>query len=181
MNHPKEETKTMDEEMDSALITTGIWDVVKQANGGDYDALSVVETMLSGPEASEMLAAVGDLSSQALEATLRNGLGTSQDGTKTIVRAKLSAMRNDLGWAKASDLERLAIDRVVHGWLAVHYAEIRLAQCDEGSLSFAKYLDDRLCKAEKRYSGSLRTLASLRRDQGSQQVRVEVSTTLATR
>ncbi len=171
----------MDDDMDAALMTTGIWDAVKQANRGDQEALSVVETMLSGPDASEMLAAVGDLSSQALEATLRNGLGTSQDGTKTIVRAKLSAMRNDLGWAKASDLERLAIDRVVHGWLAVHYAEIRLAQCDEGSLSFAKYLDDRLCKAEKRYSGALRTLAALRRDQGSQQVRVEVSTTLATR
>jgi hypothetical protein len=108
-------------------------------------------------------------------------VGTSQDGTKAIVLAKLSNLRNELGWAIAGDLERLAIDRVVHGWLAVHYAEIRLAQCDEDSLSFAKYLDDRLCKAEKRYSGALRTLAALRRDHGTQQVKVEVSTTMATR
>ena len=93
----------------------------------------------------------------------------------------MAQLRNELGWAEASDLERLAIERVALGWLAVHFAEIPLAQYSEDSLAFAKYLDDRLCKAEKRYGSALRTLASLRKDPGISQVRVQVSTTMATR
>jgi hypothetical protein len=136
--------------------------------------------MLSGPEASVLMSVAGDLSYQALEATLTMRLGEDQDGTKSILHAKIAQLRNELGWAEASNLERLAIERVVLGWLAVHFAEIRLAQYSEDSLAFAKYLEDRLNKAEKRYGSALRTLANLRKSHGTSQVRVQVSTTMAT-
>lgn len=171
----------MDADRDSMLIAVDVWDAVRKANKGDQEALSIVEGILSGPDASELLSVAGDLSFQALEATLTMGLGADQDGTKTIIRAKIARLRKELGWVEASDLERLAIDRVVLSWLAVHCAEIRMAQYSEESIAFAKYLDDRLCKAEKRYSLALRTLATLRREHEGPRVRVEVSTTLETR
>ena len=171
----------MDASRNSTLITAGVWDAVRKANRGDQEALSLVEGMLSGPEASELLSIAGDMAYQALEATLTMGLGAEEDGSKTIIRAQTAQLRNELGWVGASDLERLAIERVVLGWLAVHFAEMRLAQYNEDSIAFAKYLDDRLCKAEKRYRSALRTLAGLRKDAGISQVRVQVSTTMATR
>jgi hypothetical protein len=118
----------MDVQTDSALMAVEVWDAVRAANRGDQEALSMVERMLYGPEASVLLSVAGALSYQALEATLTMRLGEDQDGTKSILRARIAQLRNELGWAEASNLERLAIERVVLGWLAVHCAEIRLAQ-----------------------------------------------------
>jgi hypothetical protein len=60
-------------------------------------------------------------------------------------------MRTELGWEHAPDLQRLAIDRFVQGWMAVHFAEMRLNQYGEKTGAYARYLDDRLCKPQKRY------------------------------
>ena len=61
----------MDTNKNSTLITPGVWDAVREANKGDHEALSLVEGMLSGPAASELLSVVGDMAYQAVESTLK--------------------------------------------------------------------------------------------------------------
>lgn len=78
---------------------------------------------------------------------------------------KLAAMRDNLGWAEANELERILIEQICLNWLRHHYMEIchfektRESHTPEAGIYWERILSG----AQKRYLNACESLAKVRK------------------
>jgi hypothetical protein len=133
--------------------------LLKRAEAGDQDARVAARILMDAePEVWRTLA---DLPLQAEFSLLAATYGEWSLPTMAVQR-RLAELRGELGRVGATTLEQLAIDRVVTTWLAVHLAEIVVAQ-SKASLAQLDFYQRRATQAQRRHLAAIRTLAVLRR------------------
>ncbi len=132
------------------------------ADRGDARAQAELRELLDGTP--DLWTGVGNLAAQA-ERSAVESVARSNPVVAEAIRRKLAALRLELRGDEPSPLERLLVDRVVAGWLAVHHAEAsyhqRLAQ--GLSRAEAEYLERRVERAQRRYLAAIKGLATVRR------------------
>ncbi len=86
-------------------------------------------------------------------------------GNDTVVarttHARVAMLQEELGFAEASVLERLAITRILHNWLAVAALDVRACQASFHGRERAN-VEKSLALAERRLMQAIKTLAFLR-------------------
>ncbi len=125
---------------------------------GDPEALKVAMRYL---EDSEYRSRWGD----PLVAARMGLILTASNGNSVAALAmkeQAAAIARDLGWERAGSLERLAITRVVHGWLTVGPLESRVAALEPTDRSRVA-VERCLTQAERRLAQAVQLLATLRR------------------
>lgn len=75
--------------------------------------------------------------------------------------AKMAILQTELGYTEANTLEKIAITRIVHNWLAVAALDVRACQTAAGSRERAN-VEKSLTQAERRLMQAVKTLAFLR-------------------
>jgi len=75
--------------------------------------------------------------------------------------ARVALLQDELGFAEANVLERLAITRIVHNWLAVAALDVRACQTPYQGRERAN-VEKSLAQAERRLMQAIKTLAFLR-------------------
>lgn len=132
------------------------------ADRGDARAQAELRELLDGTP--ELWAGVGNLAAQAERSAVASVAARNPVVAEAITR-KLAALRRELRGEEPSPLERLLVDRVVAGWLAIHHAEAsyhqRLAQ--GLARAEAEYLERRLERAQRRYLAAIKALTTVRR------------------
>ncbi|MDP1564417.1 MAG: hypothetical protein Q8M16_23805 [Pirellulaceae bacterium] len=138
-----------------------MWSNVEKANRGDRQALAALRSDLSGPNARLLLDSIGDLASQVENALIKASF--AQTGVAEVVRAKLQAMRLEMGYDLASQSERLLIERVVQTWLHLQVAEMHQHQQAAPSVAQQDYSDNRVERLQKRHLAAVKMLATFRK------------------
>jgi hypothetical protein len=129
------------------------------------DAIESLKDLLYENKEMELWKAVigmGELAeSQALD-TITKGSGL---GMRECWRQRLKAMRQDLGYAESSALERLLIQQVTLCWLNLNLTEYRLTNVMKQSISLAcgLYWEKRLTAAQRRFTRACETLSRVRK------------------
>lgn len=136
--------------------------LLPEANNGDLGALAELRELLNGNP--ELWKAVGDLAAVS-EQTLVRALSGANTVQRDAVLGRLWALRRELSGPTPSPLERLLVDRVVLGWLAVAFAEGTYHRAIERGLG---HVDDefhqrRVERAQRRYLAAVKALAQVRR------------------
>ena len=92
-------------------------------------------------------------------------LVTQVSGSDSVVarttHARVAMLQDELGFATANMLEKLAITRIVHNWLAVAAPDVRTCQTPYQSRERAN-VEKSLALAERRLMQAIKTLAFLR-------------------
>jgi hypothetical protein len=76
---------------------------------------------------------------------------------------KLELMRSQLAGTDPTPLERLLVDRVLIGWLALHEAEVGYERAGSLTIAQADFYRRRLDSLHRRFLSAIRTLATVRR------------------
>jgi hypothetical protein len=139
---------------------TKVWDNLRRANAGEVGALTLCEADLSGPNRAELLNVVGDLGNQVQESLLKAAFD-GDEGTKLLIRAKMTAMKEELQSKGCSTIESLLIDRICVTWLDLHIAELRLSQNAKPSVE--RRFQERVDRCHRRYLSAIRSLATTRK------------------
>lgn len=99
--------------------------------------------------------------------TLRNIIARSfpQPSTRTVIDARLTQMRDELGFENASALERSLIQHIVLCWLRLHDCELRyhMMMGDNPTLAQGAYWEKKLSANQSRYLKACETLARVRK------------------
>lgn len=84
---------------------------------------------------------------------------------KESIKRQLKAMRDNLGWNEASELEKLLIRQVCLCWLNVHITEVRRHDTIRGQHSMREglYWEKALLAAQKRYLKAVETLGRMQK------------------
>jgi hypothetical protein len=148
--------------------------LLARAERGDQEVLPELRTLLDANPA--VWQAVADLARQAEEAQIEVAAGEDQLLRESLCR-KLEEMRSEIGGPDPSPLEKLLIDRVAITWLMAAYADVQVAEARNVSVKQATFVNRRAEQAHRRFSFSVRQLASLRKllpkPRGRQEARVE--------
>jgi hypothetical protein len=138
-------------------------DLIRNANTGDSEALSVLKRELAGDNAKKLIHLAGDLAHSLEQSTLDAMLGDHQSGTRLVVLERMNQMRVELGWNASPMLERILIERVCQTWLNLHLLEMADAQSKSRPISLAKYESERIERAERRHLKAVKMLATVRK------------------
>jgi hypothetical protein len=137
--------------------------LVEQARNGNAEVLPELRQMLDGrPEVWEFY---GNLGRHAELAWIEAIVGSKDLFLRETVWRRLARIREDLGIAQASPLEKLLIERIAMSWMRVHHADMAAAQALTGSnsIKMVHFWQKQLNAADRRYLASIGTLATLRR------------------
>jgi hypothetical protein len=131
--------------------------LLARANAGDHQALAALRTAL---ERAGLWTVAGDLARLA-EATLLAQAGA----LAAPCHEQLARLRRELAGERPTALERLLVERVVLGWLALHVVEVSYAQQLGRGMSAAvdAGYQRRLAAAQGRYLAAIKALAQVRR------------------
>ena len=147
----------------TALATTGatITDLLAGANGGDVQALAGLRAACDAEPAHWRR--LGDVGWQARMALIRRIAGDNTVVGEAVSR-RVVELRDELGGPAPPPLERLLIDRVITGWLYLHYVEMAYAQ-NLGDLTAkqGEHQQRRIGHAHRRYLSAIKALAEIRR------------------
>ncbi|MFN7878226.1 MAG: hypothetical protein ACK5PB_23105 [Pirellula sp.] len=138
-------------------------DLIRSANQGNAEALSLLKRELAGDNAKKLIHLAGDLAHSLEQSTLDAMLGDNQSGTRLVVLEKMNQMRAELGWNASPMLERILIERVCQTWLNLHLLEMADAQSKSRPISLAKYESERIERAERRHLKAVKMLATVRK------------------
>lgn len=138
-------------------------DLVRRANGGDKESLSVLRKALDSEYAESLIEIAGNLADKLEESTLNAMLGDSQEGTRLVLLKKLKQMRAELGWNDSPKLERVLIERVCQTWLYLHWLEMADTQSKNRPSELVKHEADRIERAERRHLRAVKMLATVRK------------------
>lgn len=130
------------------------------ANDGDPEATAALRAVLD--EAPELWRGISDLATQA-EGDL---LAKATNGNPVLVaalRRGVQARRQELLGPSPSPLERLLVDRVVVCWLYLAYVETIFHHDPNTSWAQGEQHQKRIDRAQKRYLGAIKALATVRR------------------
>jgi hypothetical protein len=136
--------------------------LLPRVNAGDKKAQAELRQILDGTP--ELWLGVGNLAHQAELAMIQVAAGDN-DIMREAIQGQLAKLRRDLRGPEPTPLERLLVDRVVAGWLTLHYAEAKYHERLRKGLSWAEnesYQRD-MNHAHRRYLSAIRTLATVRR------------------
>jgi precorrin isomerase len=75
----------------------------------------------------------------------------------------MKQLREDLGWSNSPRIEQMLIERIVLAWQYLHWAKLMNTQAGKCSLSHAKYNQERIDRANKRYLSATKMLAMIRK------------------
>ena len=139
-----------------------LWGTVRSANDGDSTAIAKLREELRGPNADLLIGTFGDLARQA-ETSILEAMFGEQSGSKLIAKDSMNMLRKELGWNDSPRIEQLLIERVVLSWLGLHWAEILSAQATNCSFAQAKFNQDKIDRASKRYLSATKMLATVRK------------------
>lgn len=136
----------------------------RQANAGDQGSLAKLRHVLAAtPSISESM---GNLAAMTQHA-LCNSIIPGDVAMGEIVRQKASQMREELEAGASCPIVRLAVDRAVLTWLAVHQLELRYTDVTRMPTPEANLVLKQKIAAERRHQAALRTLATIRQLQES--------------
>jgi hypothetical protein len=142
--------------------TSFLWDIVLKANEGDPEAITKLCDELNGSNAELLISACGDISHQALMSLLE-AMYSKQEGFKMAALKSMKQLREDLGWSNSPRIEQMLIERIVLAWQYLHWAELMNTKAGKCSLSHAKYNQERIDRANKRYLSATKMLAMIRK------------------
>lgn len=142
--------------------TSFLWDIVLKANEGDPEAITKLCDELNGSNAELLISACGDISHQALMSLLE-AMYSKQEGFKMAALKSMKQLREDLGWKNSPRIEQMLIERIVLAWQYLHWAELMNTQAGKCSLSQAKYNQERIDRANKRYLSATKMLVTVRK------------------
>ena len=138
-------------------------DLIRNANQGNAEALSLLKRELAGDNAKKLIHLAGDLAHSLEQSRLESMLGDNQSGTRLVILEKMNQMRAELGWNVSPMLERILIERVCQTWLDLHLLEMADAQSKSRPISLAKYESERIERSERRYLKAVKMLATVRK------------------
>ena len=132
------------------------------ANRGDARVQAELRELLDGTP--DLWTGVGNLAAQAERSAVASVSGRNTVVAEAITR-ELAALRRKLQGEEPSPLERLLVDRVVAGWLAVHHAEANYHQRLAQGLSRAEaeYVERRVGGAQRGCLAAIQAVATVRR------------------
>ncbi len=146
--------------------------LLPKANEGDPKALAALRTALTAsPEYRRQL---GDIAEQARLQMIEKIAGKNS-AVAEVIAERFDRMRRELAGPAPSPLEALLVDRICMNHLALHRAELGVAQ-NEGTLSIrqASYQQRRLDHCQRRYLAAIRALAEIRRLQVPASVQINL-------
>lgn len=110
------------------------------------------------------VAQLGNLANQVQIQIVDHAFKTSE-ATAISVESYMADLRLDMGWDKASLIERGLIDHVVLCWLRLYITELRYERNMEAGMTLAQgeYLEKKLTAVQKRYLRAVETLARIRK------------------
>ena len=137
-------------------------ELVQRAQQGDLTVLPLLREALEGDPT--VWQEYGDLAAQAQESWLQLLAGADYLLAESV-RLKLGALRQELGAAGASPLEKLLVERVVACWLQTHYADALYAQArgPQSTASIRQELMKRQDSSQRRYLAAIKQLALVRK------------------
>jgi hypothetical protein len=138
-------------------------DLVRKANGGDKESLTVLRKALDSEYAGSLMEIAGNLADKLEESTLNAMLGDQQEGTRLVLLKKLNQMRIELGWNTSPKLERILIERVCQTWLFLHWLELADTQTKNRPIELVKHEAERIERAERRHLRAVKMLATVRK------------------
>jgi hypothetical protein len=137
-------------------------DLVARAQAGDASVLPALREALDADPS--LWQRCGDLAAQAQAAWLQLLAGHDLLLHESVQR-KLEALRVELAGPDPSPLERLVVERILAGWLQVHYADWSYAQArgPQAAPVVLREMQRRQESAQRRYLAALKQLALIRR------------------
>jgi hypothetical protein len=135
--------------------------LMKKVNAGDESAADlVVQYARKDPVLADAL--VRGASTQAY--TWLN-YATSNSFSHYVLEERAKTTRRDLLGEHPTPLERLLVERIVICWLQVQIAESKYIAVMKGDTTFARarFYEDLMDRAQRRYLAAIKTLAQVRR------------------
>jgi len=144
--------------------TREAYELLQRTNKTNPDKADVaaLRTMLA--KVPELWRQAGDLQERAYTVTAETIQGTPF--VRESIKAGRVALRRELGYDGATELERLLIDHVVLCWLRQQMMELRYVQTTHDgtrTLKQSEYDERRMTATQGRYLRALETLARVRR------------------
>ncbi|MDQ3713822.1 MAG: hypothetical protein M3388_16600 [Acidobacteriota bacterium] len=138
-----------------------LFERVNKPNPKDADKTALQKRLAENPEIWQNAA---DLAKRTENNILDNCCSSSYL-TKEIYREKLAALRDNLGWANSSEMEKILIEQVCLNWLRLNLLESVHSTKTTESHSFETgvYWDKRLSSAQRRYLRAVESLAKVRK------------------
>jgi hypothetical protein len=133
--------------------------VVDRANTGDAEALKELRQLLH--DNATIWQQLGDLPKFARESMLTAIAGKNQ-ATRESVRLAADSIFGELTTESCSPIVRLGADRVVSCWLVCHFVDMLHPIPQGATVAQKRYHLALKSSAQKRYSESLRSLATLK-------------------
>ncbi len=115
-------------------------------------------------ERPEVWQHTADIAAKTEDSIIINACSNSY-GAQQAFRKKLAAMRDNLGWATATEIEKILIEQVCLNWLRLNLLEsLHLSKTTENhNTETGIYWDKRLTAAQKRYLRVCESLAKVRK------------------
>jgi hypothetical protein len=137
-------------------------ELVARAQAGDASVLPALREALDADPS--LWQRCGDLAAQAQAAWLQLLAGHDLFLHESVQR-KLEALRLELAGPDPSPLERLVVERILAGWLQVHYADSSYAQArgPQAAPAVLREMQRRQESAQRRYLAAVKQLALIRR------------------
>ncbi|MBL8797205.1 MAG: hypothetical protein JNM56_25105 [Planctomycetia bacterium] len=142
--------------------TQALADLVRRAMEGDTATLPALREFLDAHP--EVVHEAGNLVGQARTAWTNLAAGNNLLVAEAIGREQVT-LKDSLGWASATSLERLLIDQITLAQLEIGYASTRDAQAAGQPLSVGQrdHLQRRTARAHQRLMASVKMLTTIRR------------------
>ena len=134
--------------------------MLQRAKQGDEAVLPQLRQLLDSRP--ELWRHFGDLAMHAQEAWLRLIAGPDLVLREATAR-KAQELRDELGGAHPSAIERLLVDRTVLTWMQLNHAEVSASQAITGSIRMSDFWLKRQNAAHRRFIMSLAALTTVRR------------------
>jgi hypothetical protein len=144
----------------SAAMLDELQELVRRVETGDQAALVPLRNWLEEHRTS--WAGLGERTA-ALLASQFDAVAGDNEQVRVAIRQRLDDLRASVGYADATPLERLLIDRLTIASLDVQLVELLLLECDIADEAQANYLDRRLKRSSRRMVESAKQLKLLRK------------------
>jgi hypothetical protein len=137
-----------------------IQDILARAQVGDASAMPTVLKWFENPKIVDLMG--GDLARLAQTRLIDRFSGTNLVCREALPR-KLDQLRAEVGGPHPSPLERLLVDRVVAGWVHLHYLEVLYFQAASLTPTVSTYYQRSIQRAQANYLAAIKTLATVRK------------------
>lgn len=138
-----------------------LFEATNKANPKEEDKKRLQTYLKENPEIWQ---SITDLSGKVQD-NLISSLASESYLVQESYRQRLAALRHNLGWETASELERILIEQVCLNWLRLNFIEMVHREKTQAShtIDWGIYWDKILTAAQKRYLRACESLAKVRK------------------